>query len=163
MVFISHGQDVLWSQEACWKSIFQGSGDSNVKISSFTAHHGGASGDTDLANSKETQSLRKYGCRQKCLDKSLVWLDRTPGVNYEEKLHNQLLILFKNVDFLLLISVCIQKIKVRYQSSQGILKIQQYSNLVGWEHALAYPFQSNRLRFFLLLTSETNIESARGY
>ena len=103
MVFISHGQDVLWSQEACWKCIFQGSGDSNVKISSFTAHHGGASGDTDLANSKETQSLRKYGCRQKCLDKSLVWLDRTPGVNYEEKLHNQLLILFKNVDFLLLI------------------------------------------------------------
>ena len=81
MVFISHGQDVLWSQEVCWKCIFQGSGDPNIKVSSFTAHHGGASGDTDLANSKETQSLRKNGCRQKCLDKSLVWLERTPGVN----------------------------------------------------------------------------------
>ena len=66
------------------------------------------------------------------------------------------MILFKNVDFILLISICIQKIKVRYQSSQETLKIQQYSNLVGWEHALAYPFQNNRLRLFLLLTSETN-------
>ena len=68
MVFISHGQDVLWSQKVCWKCIFQGSGDPNVKISPFTAHHGGTSGDTDLANSKETQSLRKNSCRQKCLE-----------------------------------------------------------------------------------------------
>ena len=68
MVFISQGQDVLWSQKVCWKCIFLGSGDPNVKISSFTSHHGGALGDTDLA-------------RQKCLDKSLVWLERTPGVN----------------------------------------------------------------------------------
>ena len=42
-----------------WECIFQGSGDPNVKTSPFTAHHGGTSGDTDLANSKETQSLRK--------------------------------------------------------------------------------------------------------
>ena len=52
-----------------------------LKIFSFTANQEGTSGDTDLANSKETQSLRKNGCRQKCLDKSLVWLERTPGVN----------------------------------------------------------------------------------
>ena len=71
-MFISHGQDVLWSQKVCWKCIFQGSGDPNVKISLFTAHHGGTSGDSDLANSKESQSFRKNGCRQKCLDKSLL-------------------------------------------------------------------------------------------
>ena len=34
------------------------------KISSFTAHHGGTSGDTDLANSKETQSREKTGVDQ---------------------------------------------------------------------------------------------------
>ena len=51
---------------------FQGSGDPNVKISPFIAHHGGTSGDTDSADSKETQFLRKNGCRQKCLDKSLL-------------------------------------------------------------------------------------------
>ena len=55
----------------CWKCIFQGSGDPNVKISPFTAHHGGTSGATDLANIKETQSLKNNGCRQKCLDKTL--------------------------------------------------------------------------------------------
>ena len=71
MVFISHGQDVLRSQKVCWKCIFQGSGDPNVKTSFFTAHHGGTSGDTNLSNNKETQSLRKNGCRQKCLDKCL--------------------------------------------------------------------------------------------
>ena len=59
MVCISYGQDVLWSQKVCWKCIFQGSGDPNVKISTFTAHHGVTSGDTDLANSKETQSREK--------------------------------------------------------------------------------------------------------
>ena len=63
MVFISHGQDVL-SCQVCWKCIFQGSGDPSVKISSFTAHHGGTSGDTDLANSKETQSREKTGVDQ---------------------------------------------------------------------------------------------------
>ena len=72
MVLISHGEDVLWSQKVCWKCIFQGSGDPNVKIFPFTANQGGTSGDTDLANSKETQSLRKNGCRQKCLDKNLL-------------------------------------------------------------------------------------------
>ena len=34
------------------------------KISPFTAHHGGTSGDTDLANSKETQSREKTGVDQ---------------------------------------------------------------------------------------------------
>ena len=58
--------------KVCWKCIFQGSGDPNVKIFPFTANQGGTSGDTDLANSKETQSLRKNGCRQKCLDKTLL-------------------------------------------------------------------------------------------
>ena len=43
-----------------------------LKIFSFTANQEGTSGDTDLANSKETQSLRKNGCRQKCLDKNLL-------------------------------------------------------------------------------------------
>ena len=71
-MFISHGQEVIWSQKVCWKCLFQGSGDPNVKISHFAAHHGGTSGDTDLANSKESQSFRKNGCRQKCLDKSLL-------------------------------------------------------------------------------------------
>ena len=51
---------------------FQGSRDPNVKFSPFTAHNGGTSGDTDLVNSKETQSLRKNSCRQKRLDKSLL-------------------------------------------------------------------------------------------
>ena len=41
------------------------------------AHHGGTSEDTDLANSKETQSLRKNGCRQRYLDKSLTPICRT--------------------------------------------------------------------------------------
>ena len=39
-----------------------------LKIFSFTANQEGTSGDTDLANSKETQSLRKNSCRQKCLE-----------------------------------------------------------------------------------------------
>ena len=73
MLFISHGQDVLWSQKVCWKCIFQGSGDPNVEIFPFTAHHGGISGDTDLANSKEAHFLRKNDCRKKCLDKSLLF------------------------------------------------------------------------------------------
>ena len=30
---------------------------------------------TDSTNSKETQSLGKNGCREKCLDKSLPWED----------------------------------------------------------------------------------------
>ena len=72
MVFISHDQDVSWSQKVCWKCIFQRSGDPNVKISPFTAHHEGTSGDTDLANSKETRCLRKNGCKQKCLDNNLL-------------------------------------------------------------------------------------------
>ena len=73
MVFISHGQDALWIQKVCCKCIFQGSGDPNVKNFPLTAHHGATSGDTDLAINKETQSLRKNGCRQKCLDKSLLF------------------------------------------------------------------------------------------
>ena len=52
-----HGQDVLWSRKVCWKCLFQGSGDPIVKVSPFTANHGGTLGDTDLANSKKTQSF----------------------------------------------------------------------------------------------------------
>ena len=73
MEFISHGQDVLWSQKVCWKCIFKESGDPNVEISPFSTHHEGTSGDTDLANSKEAHFLRKNDCRQKCLDKSLLF------------------------------------------------------------------------------------------
>ena len=54
-----YGQDVVWSQKVCWKCIFQGSGDLNVKIFPFTAHHGGTSWDTDLVKSKETKSREK--------------------------------------------------------------------------------------------------------
>ena len=43
-----------------------------LKSPPFTAHLGGTSGDTDLANSKETRCLRKNGCKQKCLDNSLL-------------------------------------------------------------------------------------------
>ena len=42
-----------------------------LKFPPFTAHHVGTLGDTDLANSKETQSREKNGCRQKWLDKSM--------------------------------------------------------------------------------------------
>ena len=56
-----------------WKCNFQRFEDPNVKVSPFTAHHGGTSGDTGLANSKGIQSLRKNGYRQKCLDKSLIF------------------------------------------------------------------------------------------
>ena len=37
----------------------------------------------------------------------------------------------KNVDLFLLMSICVQKIKVRCQSSQENLKIKEYSNLIG--------------------------------
>ena len=56
----------------CWKCILEGFGDPNVTTSPLTARHVGTSGDTDLASSKETHSLRKNGCRQKCLDENLV-------------------------------------------------------------------------------------------
>ena len=56
-----------------WKCNFQRFEDPNVKVSPFTAHHGGTSGDTGLANSKGIQSLRKNGYRQKYLDKSLIF------------------------------------------------------------------------------------------
>ena len=49
----------VWSQKVCWKCIFQGSGDLNVKIFPFTAHHGGTSWDTDLVKSTETKSREK--------------------------------------------------------------------------------------------------------
>ena len=72
MAFINNGKYVLWRQKVCWKCISQGSGDSNFKIPfPVGVHHGNTSQDTDLANSKETQSFRKNDCRQKCLDKSL--------------------------------------------------------------------------------------------
>ena len=51
MVFISDGQPMLWTQKTCRKCIFQRSGD---------------------PNSRKSQSLGKNGCRQKCLDKSLI-------------------------------------------------------------------------------------------
>ena len=37
----------------------------------------------------------------------------------------------KNVDLFLLMSICVQKIKVRCQFSQENLKIKEYSNLIG--------------------------------
>ena len=55
-----HGQDVLWSRKVCWKCLFQGSGDPIVKVSPFTANHGGTLGDTDLANSKKLNLLVGY-------------------------------------------------------------------------------------------------------
>ena len=66
-----YGQDVVWSQKVCWKCIFQGSGDLNVKIFPFTAHHGGTSWDTDFAKSKETKSreqtaVNKSACIKAC-------------------------------------------------------------------------------------------------
>ena len=39
----------------------------------------------------------------------------------------------------------IQKIKVRCQSSQQILKNKEYFNLTDWGQTLACPFQNNRL------------------
>ena len=71
-MFISDGQYDPWSQKVYKTCIFQGSGDPNFKIPTLGAHHGDTSWNADLANSKETQSLRKNGCRQNCLDKSLV-------------------------------------------------------------------------------------------
>lgn len=50
--------------------------------------------------------------------------------------------------------IYIQKIKARNnQSNQDVLKIKEYSHLIGWEHSLACPFQNNRLRLFLSLIS----------
>ena len=63
--------------ESVLKCIFLGSGDPNFKISILGALHGGNLWDTDLANSTETQSLRKNGCRQKCLDESLITITLT--------------------------------------------------------------------------------------
>ena len=42
-------------------------------------------------------------------------------------------------------SICIQKIKDRYQYNQEILKIKEHSNLIDSEHALVCPFQNNML------------------
>ena len=69
--YLSAIDKMSFEARKCWKCIFQGSGDPNVKICPFTSHHGGTSGATDLANVKETQSLKNNGCRQKCLDKGL--------------------------------------------------------------------------------------------
>ena len=35
-------------------------------------------------------------------------------------------------------SICNQKIEVTYQSSQEILNIKEYSNLISWEHEFHY-------------------------
>ena len=45
----------------------------NVKISPFTAHHGGTLGDTDLANSKETQSREKTAVDKSGWIKACSW------------------------------------------------------------------------------------------
>ena len=46
-------------------------------------------------------------------------------------------------------SICIQKIKDRYQYNQEILKIKEHSNLIDSEHALVCPFQKNMFCFSL--------------
>ena len=66
---------ISFEVKKCVENAFSRHLETQIKISSFAAHHGGISGDTDLANSKETQSLRKNGCRQKCLHKSLISKD----------------------------------------------------------------------------------------
>ena len=53
-------------------------------------------------------------------------------------------------------SICIQKIKVRYQSSQEILKFNKYLNLIDWEHALACPFHMALLVTFIAAYLPTN-------
>ena len=59
MVFISNGQGMLWSQKVCWKCIFLRSGDPNLLTWEAV---------------EKTQSLGKNGFRQKCLDKSLIYI-----------------------------------------------------------------------------------------
>ena len=66
MMFISDEQCGLWSQKVYKTCILQGSVDTNFKI--------GAPHEIltyCLANGKESQSLRKNGYRQKCLDEAL--------------------------------------------------------------------------------------------
>ena len=57
----------------CWKCIFPGSHPRCLLWEHLTRYWYLTDTDTPdiLANSKETQSLSKSGCRQKCLDKSL--------------------------------------------------------------------------------------------
>ena len=55
------------------KSIFQQSADLNIKYFPFSVYHGATPTEPlSYANTKETKSLGKNGCRQKCLDKSLL-------------------------------------------------------------------------------------------
>ena len=67
MVFISDEQFVRWSQKVYQKCLFQRSGDQNFKKNSPWCPN-------DSTKSKETQSLGKNSCREKCLDKSLLTL-----------------------------------------------------------------------------------------
>ena len=101
IVFISDGQYALWSQKVC-QCIFQGPGDPIFKIFPLGAYHGGTLQDTDLTNSTETQSLRKHGCRQKCLDKSLLLtsrLDHSSGILRIFELDFQFMTLVKAMIF----------------------------------------------------------------
>ena len=59
----------------------------------------------------------------------------------------------QNLDFFLLISIYIQKIKARYYASQEELKNKEYSDLIGWENVVGCPFQNNRLGLFFSLMS----------
>ena len=56
-----------WSQKVYQKCLFQRSGDQNFKKNSPWCPN-------DSTKSKETQSLGKNSCREKCLDKSLLTL-----------------------------------------------------------------------------------------
>ena len=43
----------------------------------------------NYANSKETESLAKSGCRQKCLDKSLIYIDiQSAQISQKQDGHN---------------------------------------------------------------------------
>ena len=77
MLFIRYGQRVLWSQKVCQKYSSQQSGEPNFKNFPLSDQYGSTLQDTDLANSKETQIMRKNSCKQKYLDKNLdVWFLR---------------------------------------------------------------------------------------
>ena len=77
MLFIRYGQHVLWSQKVCQKYSSQQSGEPNFKNFPLGDQYGSTLQDTDLANSKETQIMRKNSCKQKYLDKNLdVWFLR---------------------------------------------------------------------------------------
>ena len=77
IVFISDGQYVLWSQKVCWNALSRDLETQISKFPSLVPFMGGNLWDTDLANSTETQSLRKNGRRQKCLDESLITITLT--------------------------------------------------------------------------------------